>query len=330
MIGHFDKSVHLPRLRQLAYLVALDEHRHFGRAAESCHVTQSTLSAGLQDLESLLGAVLVERTRRRVMMTPLGEEVAHRARRLLRDAGDIVELAQARAAPLTGPLRLGAIPTVGPFLLPRALPALRRAHPGLKLYLREALTARLLEALGAGDLDAALIALPYPLDNLAQAEIGRDDFVLVCPPDHPLATGGAVPLDAVARQDLLLLEEGHCLREHALSACRLDPRRHNAAFSGTSLPTLVQMVANGIGVTLLPRLALAAGLLRGTGLVARPLAGGAPPRRLALVWRHSAPRADDFEALAAFLRRMSESAEEGGDRGDGAGQRAGDNTAREA
>lgn len=317
---------YLPSLRQLRYLVALDEHRHFGRAAEACHVTQSTLSAGLQELESLLGAVLVERTKRRVMMTPLGAEVAERARRLLRDAADIVELARAQEAPLTGPLRLGAIPTIGPFLLPRALPGLREAYPELKLYLREDLTARLLEALAEGAIDAALIALPYPLEKLAVAEIGDDPFLLVCPPDHALARANAVSLDAVARDELLLLEEGHCLREHALAACRLDPRRHGEAFSGTSLTTLVQMAANGIGVTLLPRLALQAGLLRGTGLVARPLADDAPPRRLALVWRASSPRGRDFETLAEFLR-LDESlgdelADGGDDSGDGASHHA--------
>jgi LysR family hydrogen peroxide-inducible transcriptional activator len=290
----------LPTLRQLRYLVALAEHRHFGRAAEACLATQSTLSAGLQELESLLGVTLVERTKRKVMLTPLGEEIVARSRIVLRGAEDIADLAAAAGAPLSGPLRLGVIPTIGPYLLPRMLTALRTAHPGLRLYLREDQSARLLDRVNNGDLDVALLALPYPLGDLQGPVIGSDGFVLACPAAHPLAaldTVGSADLDG---HELLLMEEGHCLREHALAACRLPGPARGEGILATSLTTLVQMVANGLGVTLLPAMAVAAGILAGTGLVARPLADGGS-RDIALVWRPSSPRKAEFRALAEFL-----------------------------
>lgn len=288
----------LPTLRQLRYLVALAEHRHFGKAAESCFATQSTLSAGLQELETLLGIMLVERTKRRVMLTPLGEEVVARARALLRGAEDLVDLVETARQPLTGGLRLGVIPTIAPYLLPRALPALRAAYPRLRLTLREDLTMRLLDGLAAGNLDVVLIALPWPADGVETLELAEDPFLFACAPDHPLAAKEAVTSDELATAELLLLEEGHCLREHALSACRLPSAAGRAM--GTSLTTLVQMVANGLGVTLLPRLAVDGGVLRGTGLVTRPLAEPAS-RRIGLAWRRSSPRAAEFALLGGAL-----------------------------
>jgi LysR family hydrogen peroxide-inducible transcriptional activator len=277
----------LPTLRQLRYLVALAEHRHFGRAAEACLATQSTLSAGLQELENLLGVVLVERTKRKVMLTPLAEEIA--------------DLAAAAAEPLSGPLRLGVIPTIGPFLLPRVLPHLRAAHPGLRLYLREDLTARLLERLGSGDLDAVLIALPYHAPDIETLEVSEDPFVLACPPDHPLAAKQNLRSADLVGAELLLLEEGHCLRDHALAACHLPGPARGEGVLGTSLPTLVQMVANGLGVTLLPRMAVECGILAGTNLVTRPIAD-AGVRGIGLAWRPSSPRKADFRALAEVLK----------------------------
>ncbi len=291
----------LPTLRQLRYLVALDEHRHFGRAAAACFATQSTLSAGLQELEGLLGASLVERTRRRVLLTPLGEAVAARAQRLLMGAEEIAELCRAAQEPLTGRLRLGVIPTIAPYLLPRALPALRRAHPRLELVLREDLTARLLERLAAGGLDAALIALPYAAPEIETETLFDDPFVLACPPDHPLAAAVRLDAAALAGAELLLLEEGHCLRDHALAACHLAGPAGGHGVMATSLATLVQMVANGLGVTLLPQMAVAAGILAGTGLVARPLDDPAARRSIGLAWRPSSPRKAEFRALGAAL-----------------------------
>ncbi|EME68395.1 transcriptional regulator [Paramagnetospirillum caucaseum] len=293
-------SAHLPTLRQLRYLVALAEHRHFGRAAEACFATQSTLSAGLQELESLLGATLVERTKRKVLMTPLGDEVAARARDLLRGAEDIADLVRAHGKPLSGSLRLGVIPTIAPFLLPRALPGLRQLYPDLKLALREDLTARLLERLVNGDLDAAVLALPYEAAEVEMEALFTDPFVLACPPGHPLAALDPVGGADLAGADLLLLEEGHCLRDHALAACALPAPRRGEGMLGTSLGTLVQMVASGMGVTLLPRLAVEAGILMGTDLVTRPLAGGGS-RLLGLAWRKSSARKDEFRLLGKAL-----------------------------
>lgn len=294
----------LPTLRQLRYLVALAEHRHFGRAAEACLATQSTLSAGLQELENLLGVTLVERTKRKVLLTPLGEEVVARARAVLRGAEEIADLAAASGVPLTGRVRLGVIPTIGPYLLPRVLPGLRAAHPRLRLYLREDLTARLLERLLAGDLDAALIALPYPVGDLEAETVGEDPFVVACPPDHPLAARAVVTADDLAGVELLLLEEGHCLREHALAACRLLGPSRGEGVLATSLHTLVQMVANGLGVTLIPAMAVRGGVLAGTALVTRPLADGSG-RGIGLVWRASSPRKDEFRLFAKTLREAA-------------------------
>ncbi|HVI51801.1 MAG TPA: hydrogen peroxide-inducible genes activator [Candidatus Sulfotelmatobacter sp.] len=291
----------LPTLRQLRYLSALAEHRHFGRAAETCLVTQSTLSAGLQELEQILGATLVERTKRWVMLTPLGVEVERRGARLLREAEDMVEMVEAASEPLSGTLRLGVIPTIAPYLLPRLLPPLRLVHPRLKLYLREDLSARLLDGLNSGQIDAALLALPYDADGVEIAEIGDDPFLLACPPGHPLCGKKALCPDDLASAELLLLEEGHCLREHALAACHLPTSRSGESVRGTSLHTIVQMAASGLGVTLLPKLAVDAGAAEGTGLVIRALGEGAPARRLALMWRKSSPRGVEFRQLAAFI-----------------------------
>ena len=290
----------LPTLRQLRYLVALAEHRHFGRAAEACFATQSTLSAGLQELETLLGVVLVERTKRRVMLTPLGEGVVARARTVLQGAEEITELAQASRLPLSGPLRLGVIPTIGPYMLPQALPRLRLAYPRLRLYLREDQTARLLERLASGDLDLVLLALPYAAEMETLA-LFDDAFLLACPPDHPLAARAAVSGADLADAGLLLLEEGHCLSQHALAACRLPAPARGEGMLATSLGTLVQMVANGLGVTLLPRMAVDGGVLAGTGLVTRPLADTGASRSIGLAWRTSSPRKDEFRLLGREL-----------------------------
>jgi LysR family hydrogen peroxide-inducible transcriptional activator len=296
----------LPTFRQLRYLCALAEHLHFGRAAEACFATQSTLSAGLQELEQLLGATLVERTKRHVMLTPLGEQVARRSALLLRGAEDIVELAQAASEPLSGLLRLGVIPTIAPYLLPGLLGPLQRAFPRLKLQLREDLTAHLLERLAAGRIDAALLALPYDIGEVDTASIGEDPFFLACLPDHPLATKSEFTSADLAEAELLLLDEGHCLREHALAACNLPAARAGEGVRGTSLQTLVQMAAFGLGVTLVPRLAVEAGLADGTGLVVRPMVDGAPARTLALAWRRSSPRREEFQHLATFIGDVRE------------------------
>jgi LysR family hydrogen peroxide-inducible transcriptional activator len=293
--------VHLPSLRQLRHLAALAEHRHFGRAAAACGITQSTLSASLKELEELLQAPLVDRTQRKMVLTPLGAEVVARGQAILRDAEELVRTTEGHRAPLSGTVRLGVIPTIGPFLLPRILPRLRKAYPKLKLYLTEDQTARLLDDLGAGRLDAVVLALPYDCGNVETATLFDDPFSIVMRRDHELAKSPQLPAHALDREALLLLRDGHCLKDHALSACRLDGRRHVDAFEATSLHTLVQMVDNGLGVTLLPRLALDAHILKGTDLVAKPLASNAPSREIALVWRRGTGRRAEFELLARTI-----------------------------
>jgi LysR family hydrogen peroxide-inducible transcriptional activator len=293
-----------PTLRQLRYLAAVVDRCHFGQAAEECLVSQSTLSAAILELEDLLGATLLERTKRSVVPTPLGREIANRARALLKDAEDLVDVAQAARDPMAGSFHLGVIPTVGPFLLPNAMPLLRTAYPRLKLYLKEDQTARLLDQMDSGTLDAAVIALPYKLDDLEAMDLGADGFSVVCPPGHRLCGCRPVHPKDMAPEDLLLLEDGHCLRDHVLTACNLEGARRNVAFQGTSLHTLVQMVANGLGVTLVPQMALDAGILRGLELETIPLAGEVQSRRIGLVWRRTAARKATFRAVGETLKQV--------------------------
>lgn len=296
----------LPTLRQLQHFVALAEHLHFGRAAETVHATQSTLSASLKELEETLGAPLLERTKRSVALTPLGAEIARRARLLLADAEALAQTAGAARAPLSGPLRLGVIPTIGPFLLPRVLPALRRAYPRLQLFLLEDLTDRLVAGIRDGALDLAVLAKPYDLPGLDERVIAEDSFVFAAPKGHKLLSARKLDPAAIREANLLLLRDGHCLRDHALSACGVHAPRYDGAFEATSLMTLVQMVDSALGVTLLPQLAVDRGVLKGTHVLTRPLDSDAPKREIALVWRKSSLRVRDYDLVAdAFLRHCS-------------------------
>ena len=290
-----------PTLRQLRHLVALADHGHFGRAAAAAAVTQSTLSASIKELETVLEAALVDRTRRRVVLTPLGRQTVERARRILVDTEALVLAAQSEREPLTGTLRMGVIPTIGPYLLPAVLPGLRRSYRGLQLYLVEDLTPRLLEQLHGGQLDVVLLALPYDCGNVESSPLFDDRFVLALHPGHPLAKERRIDPERLRSEEVLLLKDGHCLRDHALSVCHLADRRRTEAFEATSLPTLVQMVDNGLGITALPELAIDAGLLRGTSLVTRALAAEEPGRKIALVWRRGTGRHEEFRLLAKEL-----------------------------
>ena len=295
----------VPSLRQLAYLVELSERLNFHAAAEAQFVTQSTLSAGIKELETLLEVQLVERDKRSVRLTDVGRMVTERARDLLAEAGDLVEAARTAAAPLSGALRFGAIPTIAPFLLPQVLPRLRQEHGGLKLYLREDFTERLLERLYGGDLDIAMIALPYDVGDLYVRELFKDEFWFVARDGYPLLLEKQINVRKVDTREVVLLEEGHCLREHAIAAC--GPRREawKANIEATSLYTLLQMVEGGLGVTLLPQIALNAGVLNGTHLVARPFIAPTPSRTLVLVARASSPRRREVDLVAELILRQS-------------------------
>jgi LysR family hydrogen peroxide-inducible transcriptional activator len=296
-------TVHPPTIKQLQYLVALREHGHFGKAAEASFVTQSTLSAGLRELETLLGVVLVERTRRIVRFTALGEKIADKAVRVLREAEELAELARAEGKPLHGELRMGVIPTIAPFLLPTMLPRLRDQWPHLKLYLREETSQTACEALHRGQLDCVLLALPFSCGDVESATL-LDDQLFLAYPRGEAPRGGMVDVDSIDENRMLLLEDGHCLKDHALSACNRPEMRANAAMMGTSLHTLVQMVDNGLGLTFIPAMAIEAGILEGTGVDARPLRSDHGFRRIALIWRRSSPRESEFGLLAESLRAI--------------------------
>ena len=296
-------TVHFPTIKQLQYLVALRQHGHFGKAAEACFVTQSTLSAGLRELETLLGVTLVERTRRVVRFTPLGQRIADKAVRVLRESEELADLARVEGQPLHGELRMGVIPTIAPFLLPAMLPRLRVEWPNLKLYLREETSQQACDALHRGQLDCVLLAMPYGCGDVDKAML-FDDKLFVAFPRGEAPPGAAIDADAIDENRLLLLEDGHCLKDHALSACNRPELRAGAAMMGTSLHTLVQMVDNGLGLTFVPAMAIEAGILEGTGVDTRPLNSVHGFRQIALIWRRSSPREEEFQILAKSLRRI--------------------------
>ena len=295
--------VHHPTPKQLQYLVALRAHGHFGKAAESCFVTQSTLSAGLRELETLLGTTLVERTRRVVRFTPLGLRIADKAVRVLRESEELADMARAEGQPLTGELRMGVIPTIAPFLLPTMLPSLRAQFPRLRLFLREDTSQAACDALHRGQLDCVLLAMPYACGDIDYVDL-FDDPLLVGFPFGEAPAERSVEAGSIDATRLLLLEDGHCLRDHALTACNRPELRAAATMTGTSLHTLVQMVDNGLGLTFLPQMAVDAGLLEGTRIVVLPLEAQHGKRRIALAWRRSSPRDKEFRMLSDSLRAI--------------------------
>ena len=296
---------HLPSVRHLRHLIALADHGHFGRAAEAVFVTQSTLSASIKELENLLEATLVDRSKRTVVLTPLGLETVERARKIIGDCEELTRQVRTARQPLCGTLRLGAIPTISPFLLPKVLPQLRRAYAQLKLYLVEDQTARLIEALQEGQVDVVLLALPYECGAVETTVLFEDPLVAGLPMWHPLASSARVKPDDLT-DDLLLLKDGHCLRDHALAVCQLV--RQSEGFEATSLPTLVQMVDNGLGTTLLPTMAVDAGLLDGTDIVVRPLNADAACRQIGMVWRRGTGRQSEFKLLADEMLKIAKPA----------------------
>lgn len=289
------------KLRDLYYLVAVADTRHFGRAAAACHVSQPTLSAQLKKLEEYLGVQLIERGTKRASLTAAGQRVVARAREMLEASDDIVEIAKSFGDPLAGRLRLALLPTIGPYLLPRVTPRIRKALPRLELMLYEYQTAPMLERLRAGEIDAGILALPVDLEGLDAKTLYDEPFVLVAPEGHRLARGGPVRSADLAGETVLLLEDGHCLRDQALDVCSRAGAHEKQDFRATSLETLRQMVASGIGVTLLPELATRGAYGAARGVAVRTFAKPAPLRRIGIVWRKTSARREAIEAVAAVI-----------------------------
>lgn len=296
------QTILLPTLRQLRFLVTLAKAGNFSRAAEICSVTQPTLSAAIKELETTLGVILVERGARGASLTPAGEAAVERAYTTLAEAEDLVQAARAAGEPLSGPFRLGVIPTIAPFLLPKLLPVLSAAHEKLQLYLREDLTARLLDGLRARALDAALIALPYDAPGIESMAVGADEFLFAAAPEHRLAQKAAISARDLEDEKLLMLEDGHCLRDHALAVCSTSATRTD--FAATSLHTLAQMVKSGLGATLLPRLAVEGGVADGLGLDVKPFTPAVIGREIGIAWRKGSARETEAKLIAGAVEGL--------------------------
>ncbi|KGM50803.1 transcriptional regulator [Lysobacter concretionis Ko07 = DSM 16239] len=291
-------------LRDLKYLVALAEHRHFGRAAAASFVSQPTLSTQIRKLEEELGVSLFERAPRKVMLTPVGREIVERARKVLSDIDQLGEIARRSQDPEAGTIRLGMFPTLGPYLLPHVLPDLRERFPRLEILLVEEKTDALLTRLREGRLDAALLALPIHDDQLQVEPLFDEPFLLAVPSQHPLAAQTTLDLHELDHVPLLLLEEGHCLRDQALDVCRMAGAGERDGFRATSLETLRQMVASGVGLTLLPVLAVQPPVPPSADIALLQFRGEAPHRRIAMVWRKSSALGPLLEQLSHVLRQM--------------------------
>jgi LysR family hydrogen peroxide-inducible transcriptional activator len=289
------------KLKDLRYLVAVADTRHFGRAAERCFVSQPTLSTQLKKLEEYLGVQLIERQPKRVALTAAGEEIVARARRILEASDEVVTLARAHRDPLAGALRIAMLPTIGPYLLPRVAREIRKALPRLDLRLYEYPTATMLTKLRAGEIDLGILALPVDLDGLEARELYDEAFMVAVPATHPLAKRPAIRVQDLQGETLLLLEDGHCLRDQALAVCSQAGMQEKQDFRATSLETLRQMVATGAGVTLLPELATHGAYRHARGVVVRPFTRPAPLRKIGGVWRRSTARHAAIAAVCAQI-----------------------------
>jgi LysR family transcriptional regulator, hydrogen peroxide-inducible genes activator len=289
------------KLKDLRYLVAVADERHFGRAAEKCFVSQPTLSAQLKKLEEYLGVQLIERQPKRVALTEAGREIVARARRILESSDEVVQLARAHRDPLAGQLRVAFLPTIGPYLLPQLAPATRKRLPRLELMLYEHQTEPMLEKLHAGELDVGILALPVPLDGLESRELYQEPFVVALPEAHRLAKRSSIRVDDLGKETLLLLEDGHCLRDQALEVCARTGMQEKQDFRATSLETLRQMVAAGSGITLLPELASRGAYGAARGVAVRPFARPAPVRHVGAVWRKTTARKAAIDAFCEIV-----------------------------
>ncbi len=293
---------HLPSIKQLQYLVALAETSHFSKAAQLCNVTQSTLSAGIRELETVFAIKLAERTKRSVIMTPIGREIAERAVKIIRDAEDMMALCAASGGLLSSRLQLGVIPTIAPYLLPEIFPLLRKNFPRLELALHETQTAVLVEEVLGGKIDVALLALPASDNKLVELPLFEDPFVLVLPSNHPLAGQRKIDARVLDEEELLLLEEGHCFRDQAIEFCASNGLSQFSTLGTTSLATVSQLVSAGFGLTLLPQMAVEKEIAGNKNLTSRFFISPGPSRTIGLVWRNNSPRLPDFEALGALIK----------------------------
>ena len=289
------------KLKDLRYLVAVADARHFGRAAEKCFVSQPTLSAQLKKLEDYLGVQLIERQPKNVTLTEAGEQIVARARRMLEASEEVVTLARAHRDPLAGRLRLALLPTIGPYLLPRVSQPIRKSLQRLELRLYEYQTAQMLEKLEAGEIDLGILALPVDAEGFETRELYTESFTVAVPDQHRLAKKDSVRLDDLNGETLLLLEDGHCLRDQALEVCSRVDLHEKQDFRATSLETLRQMVATGAGITLLPELASRGAYGNARGVVIRPFTRPAPVRHVGGVWRKTSARRAAIDALCKVI-----------------------------
>jgi len=292
-----------PTIKQLRYFLSLCEEGHFGRAAELSFISQSAFSTAIQDLEAVLDTQLVDRTNRQVTITAVGKEVATQARLCIRDIESLIEIAGQKRQPLEGPLRLGVIPTIAPFLLPGMLPKLRRAYPSLRLFLSEGQTDRVHQKLLDGDLDVILVALPYELRSTQSMSLFKDRFCLAARAGTEHVDPDNYRFNRLQSDSVLLLEDGHCLRDHALAACRIKSTEKVSRFAATSLLTLVEMLDADMGISFLPEMARRSSLLKNTRVRMYPMNENSY-RTIGLVWRKGSARTDEFEMLGDFIREF--------------------------
>ncbi|MCH8846121.1 MAG: LysR family transcriptional regulator [Proteobacteria bacterium] len=294
--------MNLPTIKQLRYFIALQKYTHFGKAAEACFVSQSAFSVAIRELESTLGVQIVDRTNKRVTITAMGQEIVVQARLVLRDVEALMELAQVNNEPLCGKLKLGVIPTISPFLLPKILPQLRSHFPYLQLFLQEDTTLRVYEKLMSGELDLILIALPYELRHVEKMTLFKDPFLLAYKKGSQFIESQKVTADHLQSESILLLEDGHCLRDHALSACKIRNLNKVSQFSASSLLTLIEMVEADLGVTYLPEMAKNSPMLKNTNIRTQTMPKNSH-REIGLIWRRGSARKNEFKMLGEFIKK---------------------------
>jgi len=294
--------MNLPTIKQLRYLVELEKHAHFGKAADACFVSQSAFSVAIRELESKLGTQLFDRTNKRVTITAIGQEIVVQARLVIRDLEALMDMARVSSEPLSGKLRLGVIPTISPFLLPKILPKLRSHFPQLQLFLQEDTTLRVYERLMSGELDLILIAFPYELRNVEKMKLFNDPFLLAYKTGSQFIDAQKVTVDHLQSESILLLEDGHCLRDHALSACKIRNMNKVSHFAASSLLTLIEMVEADLGVTYLPEMAKDSPMLKNTNIKTQAMPKNSH-REIGLIWRKGSARGEEFKMLGEFIKK---------------------------